>query len=302
MSFDFVEAYRMMYLIRHTEEEIARRYHPADLMRCPTHLSIGQEAASVGVLMALDPDDHAYSSHRSHAHFLGKGGSLNAMIAELHGKVTGSTGGWGGSMHLIDEACGFLGANPGVAQTISLAVGSALAFKLDGSKQVAVAFFGDAAVEAGIFWEAANFAALHKLPLMLICENNTYATATPISARQPDTPITDRVKGFMWSRRVEDANIVDVWKAAQECRDSHPGFLEIGTYRHREHVGPNYDWELGYRTEEEVKHHISIDPINAVRSNVSEQDVSKIEQIIQGQVLVAFDEASAAPWPESIKS
>ena len=98
-------------------------------------------------------------------------------------------------MHLIDEACGFIGANPGVAQTISMAVGSALAFKLDGTSRVAVAFFGDAAVEAGLFWEAANFAALHKLPLMLVCENNTYATATPISARQPDTPIVERVSG-----------------------------------------------------------------------------------------------------------
>ena len=112
MGFDYTEAYRLMYLIRCTEEEIASRYQEFEKMRCPTHLSIGQESAAVGVMMALRPDDHVYSTHRCHAHYLAKGGDLGAMIAELHGKATGCAGGWGGSMHLIDESVGFMGAMP----------------------------------------------------------------------------------------------------------------------------------------------------------------------------------------------
>ena len=189
LDFDYFEAYRLMYLIRCTEETIIERYHRDQLMRCPTHLSIGQESATVGAMMALNLNDHVYSCHRSHAHYLAKGGDLNAMISELHGKATGCAGGWGGSMHLCDESVGFMGATPVVGDGISMAVGSALAFKLDGSSNVAVTYFGDSAVETGQFWEAANFSALHKLPVLFICENNGYATATPISERQPPTPI-----------------------------------------------------------------------------------------------------------------
>ena len=128
--------------------------------------------------------------------YLAKGGDLNAMIAELHGKATGCTGGLGGSMHLVDESAGFMGAAPVVGDAVSMAIGSALGFKMDGSGRVAVAFFGDSAVETGQFWEAANFAALHRLPVMLICENNLYATATPMAQRQPATPIHQRVSVY----------------------------------------------------------------------------------------------------------
>ena len=301
MSFDYIQAYHLMYLIRCTEEEIVERYHRDEKMRCPTHLSIGQEGASVGVTMALRSDDHVYSSHRSHGPYLAKGGNLEAMIAELHGKETGCTGGWGGSMHLADESVGLMGASPTVGDCISLAVGSAMAFKLDGTSRVAVAFFGDAAVETGQFWEAVNFAALKRLPIMFICENNLYATATHISQRQPPGPIYDRVKGFMWSCRVEDEDVEAVYRAAQSCRNAQPGFLEIGTYRYREHVGPNYDWDMGYRTEEEVLAHVARDPLHAIRRKLSEKDVSTIEDEIKKCVVTAFDRAIAAPWPERIQ-
>ena len=150
-SLDLLEAYRRMYLIRHVEEEIVRHY-PEGKMRTPVHLSIGQESAAVGVMMALQPDDHVYSTHRCHAHYLAKGGDLDAMIAEFYGKATGCAGGWGGSMHLIDEKVGFMGTSAIVGSSIALAVGSALAFKLSGSGQVAVAFFGDAALETGVLY------------------------------------------------------------------------------------------------------------------------------------------------------
>lgn len=287
-----------MYLIRHTEEEIVERYHRDQLMRCPIHLSIGQEAATVGAMMALQPDDHVYSCHRSHAHYLAKGGDLGAMISELHGKSTGCAGGWGGSMHLTDESVGFMGATPVVGDGISMAVGAALAFKLGGIKSVAVAFFGDAAVETGQFWEAANFSALHELPVLFVCENNMYATATHISQRQPSTPIHERVKGFMSSTSVGDDDISDVYQAAELCRNAHPGFLEISTYRYREHVGPNYDWDEGFRTKEEVLAHMERDPLTFVKNQLDVTQASLIESETEQLVREAFEQAIAAPWPE----
>ena len=300
MNFDYEQAYRLMYLIRCTEEGIIERYQELEKMRCPTHLSIGQESAAVGTMMALDSDDHIYSTHRSHAHYLAKGGDLDARIAELHGKATGCTGGWGGSMHLVDESAGMMGAIPVVGDYVSMAIGSAIAFKLDGTDRVAVAFFGDSAVETGQFWEAANYAALHRLPIMFVCENNSYATATHISQRQPPSPIFERVKGFMWSMRVNDEDIVAVWEAAKRCRSENPGFLEIGTYRYREHVGPNFDWDLGYRTKEEVLEHMDKDPLSEVRRKLSQETAEEIEEESKGRVTAAFDAADIAPWPEAI--
>lgn len=296
-DFDFKQAYRLLYTIRRTEGEIAERYQRDELMRCPTHLSIGQEAAAVGVMMALDSRDHVYSSHRCHAHYLAKGGDLNRMIAELHGKVTGCTGGWGGSMQLADESVGFMGACPVVGDCISLAVGSALAFKLDGSGRTSVAFFGDAAVETGQFWEAVSFAALKKLPIMFICENNQYATATHVSQRQPASPIYERVKPFMWTRQTGDSDVESVWLAASECRTAQPGFLEIATYRYREHVGPNYDWDLGYRTEKEVREHMAKDPVEFARTRLAEEETRAVERVVDSEVLSAFDSAFKAAWP-----
>jgi TPP-dependent pyruvate/acetoin dehydrogenase alpha subunit len=299
VTFDYQEAYRLMYLIRRTEEEISSRYRAEELMKCPTHLSIGQESAAVGVMMALEADDHVYSTHRCHAHYLAKGGDVDAMIAELHGKETGCTKGWGGSMHLVDESVGFMGAMPIVGDYSSLAIGSAMAFKMDGSGRVAVAFFGDSAVETGQFWEAANFAALHKLPIMFICENNYYATATHISERQPNTPIHNRVRAFMPSAHVNGDRVQEVWAAATECRKSGPGFLEIETYRYREHVGPDYDWDLGYRTKEEVNEHMSRDSLPKVRESIGNESASLIEERCLEMITGAFERAKAAPWPKS---
>lgn len=301
MGFDYERAYRGMFLIRRTEEEIVARYDRDQMMKCPTHLSIGQESAAVGVMMALGSADHAFSNHRCHAHYLAKGGDLDAMIAELYGKETGCTGGWGGSMHLSDEAAGFLGASPGVGDTISIAVGSAMAFKMSGSGNVAVACFGDAAVETGQFWEAVNFAALHHLPLMLVCENNLYATSTHISQRQPAGSIHQRVKGFMWSSRVEDDEVEDVYRAALLCKDNLPGFLEIGTYRYREHVGPHYDWDVGYRTEQEVTEHMAHDPLLTLRGKLEDRAATSIEEQTSVRVVSAFETAIAAPWPTGLR-
>lgn len=299
-----LEAYRWMFLIRHVEEAIAERYSREEKMRCPTHLSIGQEAAAVGVTLALRPDDHVYSTHRCHAHYLAKGGDVDAMIAELYGKATGCSGGWGGSMHLVDESVGFMGTSAIVGSSIAIAIGSATAFKLDGSGRAAVAFVGDAGPETGVFWESVNFAALNKLPILMVCENNRYSTATPLAQRQPQNPITGRVAGFgLPVYRCEDTNVTDVYEQAAQARAKLPAFMEISTYRYLEHVGPNYDWNLGYRTREEVEGVMVKDPVKLFRQRLVadglEAKVVAEEQAIIKRTLVAFERADAAPWPSA---
>ena len=297
-----MDAYEKLYLIRRTEEEIAVRYQRDQLMRCPTHLSIGQESAAVGVMMALEPEDQVYTGHRSHAHYLAKGGDVSAMIAELHGKATGCTGGWGGSMHLEDRAVNFTEACTAVGDCVSLGVGAAMAFKMDGSGRIAVVCSGDATVETGQFWEGVNFSALHKLPIMFVCENNYYATSTPITQRQPSGSIFERVKPFMWSKHVDDQDVQAVYRAAEECRKGLPGFLEVSTYRFLEHVGPGYDWDLGYRSKEEVEMHMANDPLKTVRAMVKEEEAAAIEEVAERRVLQAFEEALAAPWPKDFNN
>src|SRR5437773_1427896 len=175
--------YRMK-LIRCVEETIAARY-AEQKMRCPTHLSIGQEAVAAAVGAVLRRDDLAVSGHRAHAHYLAKGGSLPAMIAEIYGKATGCAHGKGGSMHLVDEAAGFVGSTAIVAGTVPVGVGLAYPMKLKGTDQLSCVFMGDAVAETGVFFESVNFAVLKQLPVLFICENNLYSVYSPLSVRQP---------------------------------------------------------------------------------------------------------------------
>ncbi|MBC8068677.1 MAG: thiamine pyrophosphate-dependent dehydrogenase E1 component subunit alpha, partial [Deltaproteobacteria bacterium] len=179
-----VDLFRQMLRIRRIEEEIARRYADQQ-MRCPVHLSVGQEAAAVGACSVLRPSDPIVSTHRCHGHYLAKGGNLNAMIAELHGKLTGCCSGRGGSMHLFDHEAGVLASVPIVGGNVPLAVGAALAAKQCGRPDVAVAFFGDGALEEGVVHESANFAGCNRLPVVFFLENNRYSVYTPLEQRQP---------------------------------------------------------------------------------------------------------------------
>src|SRR5271154_5873136 len=185
--------YRSLYRIRRIEEEIARIY-PTDKVKSPIHLSIGQEAVAVGVCEALRRDDMVFGTYRNHALYLAKGGNLNRMAAELFGKVTGSAKGKGGSMHLIDPAAGVLGASAVVGTTIPNAVGYAYAAKLQKRDIVVATFFGDGAVDEGVFYESLNFAALMKAPVLFICENNGYAVYSRQRDRQPVSNITERAR------------------------------------------------------------------------------------------------------------
>ena len=179
-----VELLRRMKRIRLTEETIAERYSEWK-MRCPTHLCTGQEAIGAAVGLALRKDDFVVSTHRAHGHYLGKGGDLKRMLAEIYGKSTGCSSGKGGSMHLIDESVSFMGSTAIVGSTIPVGVGLGLSIRLNNTDQISCIFFGDGAVEEGVFYESLNFAALKKLPVLFICENNLYSVYSPFKVRQP---------------------------------------------------------------------------------------------------------------------
>lgn len=250
--------YFEMLRIRLIEEGIARLYAEQE-MRCPVHLCIGQEAVAVGVCAALEPDDRVMSSHRSHGHYLARGGDLRAMLAELYGRETGCSGGNGGSMHLIDLSVGFLGATPIVASTIPILTGVAFAAKMRRERRVCVAFFGEGATEEGVFCETLNFAALHQLPVVFVCENNRYSVYSPLEVRQPsgrDLGLIARGHGLQYQagdgNDVEDVRNQALAAVARARDGGGPTLLEFPTYRWREHCGPNFDLELPYRTQQEV--------------------------------------------------
>ncbi len=304
-----VQLLRSMERIRLVEEAIADRY-PKQQMRCPVHLSIGQEAASAGVCAALRSEDQVMSGHRSHAHYLAKGGDLNAMIAEMHGRATGCCGGRGGSMHLIDRAAGFVGAVPIVGSTIPIATGLAFADKQRGIARVTVAFLGDAATEEGVFHESLNFAQLHQLPIVYACENNLYSVYSPMRVRQSDTRAIHQIAAGHGVATLHgdgnDALAVHALasEAAEHARSgSGPVFMELATYRWREHCGPGWDNHIGYRTEEEYLAWRELDPIARLQQALVESgefDASAhAEEIraIHADIDRAFAAAERAPFP-----
>ena len=248
------KAYYLLVKVRLTEEAIASEYSNQE-MRCPVHLSIGQEAVAVGVSMALEKADVVFSTHRCHSHYLAKGGNLDEMIAELYGRKTGCAKGLGGSMHLIDKRVGMLGASAIVGGSIPLGVGVALAMNKRKQSQVAVSYFGDGAVEEGVFHESMNFAALHKLPAIFVCENNFTATSSPLSARRPADNIYKHGEVFdIPGVQVDGNDVTAVYQAAKEAVDrgkkgDGPTLIEAQTFRMRNHVGPQIDNSSGLRTE-----------------------------------------------------
>lgn len=302
--------YYQMLRIRMVEEKIAELY-PEQEMRCPVHLCIGQEAVPVGVCANLSSNDYVLSNHRSHGHYLAKGGDLNAMLAEIYGKAMGCSGGKGGSMHLVDLSVGFLGATPIVGSTISIAVGAAFGSKMRSDERVTVVFFGDAATEGGVFHESLNFAALKRLPVIFVCENNMYSVHAPLDVRQPkNREIFWLGKGHgIESYQGDGNNVIDVYelssKAIRKAREGEgPTFLEFKTYRWREHCGPFYDGDLGYRTESEIQAWMKRCPVSmlkeklSVEGNLSPQNVEDMENRLKAEIRDAVKFARESPFPE----
>ena len=300
--------YRKMLRIRLVEEAIADHYAEGE-MRCPVHLSIGQEAIAVGVCEALKPADKIYSTHRCHAHYLAKGGDLKRMFAEICGKEAGCIGGRGGSMHLMDVGKGVMASIPIVSSSIPVAVGSALADKRMRNGKVTVTFFGDASIEEGVFHESANFASLHKLPVIFVCENNLYSVYTHLNQRQPDRPLIDVARAHAVAAFEADGNDLEACynltkEAADRARDGEgPSFLLFDTYRWREHCGPSFDNTIGYRTEEEFKDWEQRCPLRRLRGRIGGALAADREAAMTAEIAAEIEEARAfaraTPLPDA---
>jgi TPP-dependent pyruvate/acetoin dehydrogenase alpha subunit len=305
-----INLFKEMYRIRAVEEAIADHY-PEGKMRCPVHLSIGQELIPAVFAETIRPTDFAVSTHRGHAHYLAKGGSLNAMIAEIYGKSTGCAKGKGGSMHLIDLSVNFMGTSAIVGNSIPIGVGLALSAQLKGTDQISCVFIGDGAIEEGVFYESVNFAAVRKLPVLFICENNLYSVYSPLSVRQPTgRSIANMVKAMGIEVGIADG--VDIQASNQLMKSAIdqvrktglPFFLEFSTYRWREHCGHAFDNDIGYRTPEEFVMWQSKDPLHYLEcqlNNLSQgmqNSITEFKFMIEAEVNAAFDFAENSPFPD----
>lgn len=308
-----IHFYKELLRTRRVEEILADEYRTGS-MRTPTHFGIGQEAVAVGVCQALEKEDVVYTHHRCHTHYLAKGGNLLGLVAELFGREAGCSRGRGGSVHLTDRSVGFIGSSPILGHSSALAAGSALAFKMDKLPQVAVGFFGEGACDEGSVWESFNYASVHKLPVLFVCENNLYATESPMSVRQADgTDLCERVRSFkVRSERVDGNDVNAVYQAAQSaikaCRAGEgPVFLECMTYRWREHVGPLWDYEANrtYRSKTELDEWMEKCPVKRSGESLlaagiaSMKDLDQWLEEVDQEVSETIAKAKNSPWPEA---
>lgn len=307
-----IELFKKLIFIRRAEELLADEYRKG-MMRTPTHFGIGQEAIAVGVCEAMEVGDVSYTHHRSHTHYLAKGGSLLGLIAELFGREDGCSRGRGGSVHIVSRDCGFLGSSPILGHSVALATGSALSFKLDEKSNVAVAFFGEGAFDEGAVWESFNYAAVKRLPVLFVCENNQYATESPMSVRvHPKTNFCEKARSFgVDSKLIDGNNLIQVYSEAQKSLagvrgGNGPFLLECMTYRWREHVGPLWDYEVNrtYRSKQELDLWMARCPILSMSKYLLDQNVVTQAEIenwyreIDCDIHAAISQAEVSPWPK----
>ncbi len=296
--------YRSLYLIRRVEEEVARLY-PTDKIKSPVHLSIGQEAVAVGVCDPLRKDDVLFGTYRDHATYIAKGGDLRRMMAELYGKATGCAKGKGGSMHLIDLSVGAMGASAIVGTTIPHAVGYSWSLRYEKKDTIVVSMFGDGAVDEGAFHESLNFAAAKKLPLLFVCENNHYAIHSHHLTRHASDNLCERARSYgMPAERVDDNDVLTIREKVAAAVDAlrktgkGPYFLECMTYRLKEHVGPNDDYQFGYRKKSEAEPWMKGDPVKTLAERVPAAARAAIEREVEAQIKDAIDFAENSPFPD----
>ncbi len=303
--------YTVMLRIRRFEERAADLVEAGEI-KTPCHLYIGQEAIATAVCAALRLDDVIWGGHRSHGHYLAKGGDLRAMMAELYGKATGCSRGQGGSMHLVAPEVGLMGTVPLVAATIPLAVGAALAFKLRGERRVSVAFFGDGATEEGHFHESVNIAAVYRLPVVFVCENNLYASHMHLFERrlQDNLYKAGEVHGVP-AARLDGNDVIALYQATAQAvararEGQGPFMLECRTYRWRGHVGPSWDMDVGVKRKDELKDWLPKDPVARARTVLLERGIAiaELEDIdlkIRSEVEGAVAFARESPYPDPQK-
>ncbi|MBN8828432.1 MAG: thiamine pyrophosphate-dependent dehydrogenase E1 component subunit alpha [Sphingobacteriia bacterium] len=299
--------YRSMLLIREIEEYIVKVYF-TDVIKSPVHLSIGQEAVASAVCDVMNHDDLVSNTYRCHATYIAKGGNLNEMMAELYGKKDGCAGGKAGSMHLIDIKNGVLGASAVVGTTIPVATGYAFALKQEakktGKQRVVVAFFGDGATEEGCFSESINFAALHNLPILYVCENNGLAIHNPIQNRWPTDRIVERVGTYgIITDQVKSGDVFEMRDRTQKLMNfvrsgKGPAFIEIDTYRYKQHVGPADDLNEIYRDLTEYNKWYQNDQVDRLEKMLPEEDVVAIKNEVQALVNEAQQFAEKSEFPK----
>lgn len=301
--------YKKMSLIRRFELRLAEIYH-TDAVKSPVHLSVGQESIAVGICDPLEKDDIISNTYRCHATYIAKGGDLNEMMAELYGKKTGCAGGKAGSMHLVDMKNGVLGASAVVGTTIPIAAGYALAMQMDakvtGRQRVVVSVFGDGGTEEGCFYETINFAALHKLPIIFVCENNRLAIHTPLEKRWATEKLCERVATYgIQTHQIGDADVFKIRetiaKAVSQIRKTGVGpiFIECATYRWLEHVGPRDDHADNYRDLEEYKRWKENDQIERLGVMLDAATRNRLDDEITAEINASEAFAEESPYPSA---
>jgi TPP-dependent pyruvate/acetoin dehydrogenase alpha subunit len=302
-----LEAFKRIALLRIAEEELAKLFLRNKIMSF-VHFYVGQEAVAVGVSNALAPSDRALGNHRSHGHYLAKGGNLRAMICEILGKSEGCARGKGGSMHMIARDVGFTGSTPILGSITSIAAGSAFAQKRALTQDVTVAYIGDGASEEGGFYETLNLAALFKLPLLIVVENNLYSVNSKIlDRRSVNYRASDIVRGFGVAYAKADGNDYDDVNAkAKELlanvRQGHPAVLECVVYRHMAHSAPLFDDAQGYREEDVLERRLEQDCLkklwrHLIAAGITDDSLSLIIDETRKLVNAEIEYALSAPFP-----
>jgi len=303
-----IEMYKNMLKIRLTEEKLIE-LHPEQMMKTPFHLYVGQEAVAAGVCAVLKKEDVVFSTHRSHGHYIAKGGDLNKFMAEMYNKVDGCCRGKGGSMHLIDTEAGHMGSSAIVGGSIPIGVGAALAFKKQNKKNVSVSFFGDGASDEGVLYESFNFAALFKLPVIFICEDNKLSVNSRTFHRRAVDNLPEKAQAFgVKAKRIDGNDVLEIYRLTKEfVRDTRlgkgPALIECDTFRHKGHIGIEDDIGLGMRSEKELEMWKKSCPIKKIEKYIKENRLISMGQMInikhdiQNQIEEAVDYGRQSKLP-----
>lgn len=294
--------YRRMYLVRKSETRISDEYFD-DHMKTPVHLCIGAEAITAGVFEGINSPKTILGTYRNHAQYLCASEDFDGFFAEMYGKATGVCKGKAGSMHLMNPQAGLIATSAVVATTIPVAVGAALANKYQKKNDLVIVFFGDGATEEGAFYESLNFASIHKLNILFVCEDNELAIHAKPEIRRGFKSYKELVSSFnILFKEVDGVNSLSVLEGASQLYDQmqtlkQPGFLYGKYFRFLEHVGPLEDFKFGYRQKpEELR---KLDPVHLLREQLIAEglDVAGVEEEINQKIDSAIAKAKAAPFP-----
>jgi len=303
------DLYRHMLRLRRCEEALVREYRVAQEIRCPVHFTLGQEAVPASLALLLQPRDFLFSHHRCHGYFLAKHAPMQSLFAELFGRATGANGGLAGSQEISMPSHNFH-SGAILSGALAIAAGAALGFQLRGQPEISLAGFGEAATEEGIFWEAISYAAVRKLPLIYVCENNIYSMYSHMAMRQPPIPLHERVASFgVKTRAVFGNDVAAVHRVmceavAQTRQGNGPWFLEFFTYRWNAHVGPESDDGFGYRPAEELEYWKSNCPIALLEEKMTAAGwpvLARRQEFLQDtdrEIAAALAFARSSPFPE----